>query len=57
MLVIFEIGSHFIPGLAWTVIHLLVLPYVAWMIGAFHHAEPFLEMGSHKLFAQVGLEP
>jgi hypothetical protein len=31
VLVIFEVGSHFMPGLAWTMILLFMLPHVARM--------------------------
>jgi hypothetical protein len=55
VLVIFEIGSYFMPGLAWTVILLFVLPHIAGMTGMHHCTEPLFEVGSHELFARVGL--
>jgi hypothetical protein len=39
-LVIFEIGSHFLPRLAWTMILLCMLITTVGMIGAHHHAHP-----------------
>jgi hypothetical protein len=51
-LVIFERGSCFLFGLAWTLILLFVLISVAGMTGMGHQAQLLLvEMGSHKLFA------
>jgi hypothetical protein len=42
ILVIFEIGSRFLPGLAWTVIFMLMLFIGAGMAGLFHHTQLFL---------------
>jgi hypothetical protein len=56
-LVIFEIGSHFMPGLAWTVILPFMLPCRAKMTGGCHHIPLLLvEMGSQKFFTQAGLK-
>jgi hypothetical protein len=41
-LVIFEIGSHFMPGPASTAI-LFVLPHKAGMTGMHHHTQPFID--------------
>jgi hypothetical protein len=50
-LVIFEIGSLFMSGLAWTPVFLFVLFCVTGMTGAYHHAQLFpLRWGSQKLF-------
>jgi hypothetical protein len=55
MLSIFEIGSHSMPGLAWTVILLFVLPG---MTGAHRSTQPLLGMGSCEFFlAWDDLEP
>jgi hypothetical protein len=51
MLVIFEIGSFLMPGLAWTTV-LFVLPYIAGMTGM---PSLWLMWGLAN-FAQVGLE-
>jgi hypothetical protein len=50
-LVIFEIGSHFMPGPAWTVIFLFVLPCIARMMSKHHHAQLLVQMASHNFFA------
>jgi hypothetical protein len=39
-------------GLAWIMILLFVLPYIAGMTDAHHHGQPLVQMGSHELFAQ-----
>jgi hypothetical protein len=45
-LVILEIGSHFMPGLAWTSVLLVVLLYIAGMTGLYQSAQLLLvEMG------------
>jgi uncharacterized membrane protein YdbT with pleckstrin-like domain len=54
-LVLFEISSCFMSGLAWTVI-LFVLLYTAGMAGMCHHAQILVEMKSPKLFAQAGFK-
>jgi hypothetical protein len=56
-LVIFEVGSDFIPRSAWITILLFVHPLIAGMTGAHHYAQTFVEMGYQELFAQAGLEP
>jgi hypothetical protein len=40
-----EMGSHFMPKPACTVILLFVLPGAAGMIGKHHHAQPLVDMG------------
>jgi hypothetical protein len=45
-LVISEIGSLFMPRLAWTAVFLFVLSWVAEVTDASHHAQPLIEMGS-----------
>jgi hypothetical protein len=35
---------------------LFVLPYLAGITGTCHHFQPLVEMESHELFAQAGLE-
>jgi hypothetical protein len=47
---IFEIGSHFKPKPAWTVILMFVFPLVAEMIGVSHHTQTLVEIGFHELF-------
>jgi hypothetical protein len=56
VLIIVEIGSSFIPRSPWTMIFLFVLPCIARMTDACHHAQKLVKMGSHKLFAWTGLE-
>jgi hypothetical protein len=46
-LIVFEIGSCFMPESGWTVIFLFVLPCIAGMTGMYHCAYPLIEMGSH----------
>jgi hypothetical protein len=44
------------PGLTWTTIFEFILLTIAGMIGVNHHAQFLLvEMGSHELFACIGL--
>jgi hypothetical protein len=50
-----EIGSHFTPMLAWTVILLFVLFTIAGMTAMCHHTLILVEMGS-QIFAQSRLE-
>jgi hypothetical protein len=40
----FEIRSHFMPGLAWTVILLFVLPAIAGMTGMYHYTQLLVKM-------------
>jgi hypothetical protein len=42
--VVFEIGSHFVPRLSWTVILLFVLPHIAGMTGTCQRAQPLVKM-------------
>jgi hypothetical protein len=49
-LVIFEIWSHFMSVLVWTIILLFVLPAVAGMTGMHHCAQSLVEMGSCDIF-------
>jgi hypothetical protein len=48
-LVILEIGSCFMPRLAWTVILIFMLPHVAGMTGMQNHTQPLIEMGWREL--------
>jgi hypothetical protein len=49
--VILEIGSHFLPGLAWTECFYFILPTITGVIGTYQHMQIFsIEMGSCKLF-------
>jgi hypothetical protein len=50
VLVLFEIGSCFIPGPSWTIIFLFVLPHVAGMTSMSHQSLALVEMGRHELF-------
>jgi hypothetical protein len=55
-MVIFEVGSHFMFGLAWMAIFLFVFSFaIAGMIGTHHQAQPLVEIGSH-IFAQPVLD-
>jgi hypothetical protein len=56
VLVIFEIGFHFMPRLAWTAIFLSVLLCMAGMMGTHHCTQPLVEMESQELFTWAGLE-
>jgi hypothetical protein len=57
-LVIFEIGSLFLPELAWTIRLLFRLPHIAGMISVHHHTQFLLvKMGSREVFTQAGLKP
>jgi hypothetical protein len=49
-LVIFRIGSHFIPGPRWIEILLFVLPGITGMMGVYHHTQPLVEMGVSQTF-------
>jgi hypothetical protein len=53
VLIIFEIGSHFIPRLDWTTVNLFVLPSVAGMTGMYHLAQPLVKMESGELFPRL----
>jgi hypothetical protein len=57
VLVIFEIGSHFIPELACTWLLLFVLHHLAGMLGMCHHTQPLVVMGSHDLLPQTEILP
>jgi hypothetical protein len=46
VLVVFEIGSHFILGSAWATILLFVISHVDKMTSAYHHTNPLVEKGS-----------
>jgi hypothetical protein len=51
-----EIGSYFMPRLAWTASFYLCFPmYMRWR--APHSAQPLVEMGFHELFSQAGFKP
>jgi hypothetical protein len=41
---------------AWNAVFLFVLLCVAGMTGTYYHTQPLIEIGSHNLFAWVGLE-
>jgi hypothetical protein len=56
VLLIFEIGSHFMPRLIQITIVLFVLPCIARMTSVYHHTQSLVEMESPKLFAQAGLK-
>jgi hypothetical protein len=45
-LVIFEIGAHFVPKPAWTVVLLFMPSHGAEMTGICHSAQPLVEMVS-----------
>jgi hypothetical protein len=49
-LAIFEIGSHFMPGWAWTLVLLFELPHIAGMTGAHQHTQPWVEIGVLQTF-------
>jgi hypothetical protein len=57
MLVIFEIGSYLMLWLAWTTILLFSFSHITGMTDMHHHAQPFVEKASCKLFTRTGLEP
>jgi hypothetical protein len=62
VLVILEIGSHFLPTLSWTTNFLFytshfMLPTVAGMTGVCHCAQLLVEMGSCELLFWAGLKP
>jgi hypothetical protein len=46
----FEIGSHFIHRLAWTVIILSVLLFIAGITGTYHCTHLLAEIRFHELF-------
>jgi hypothetical protein len=50
---VFEMGSHFMPSLAWTTILLFVLPGVDGIIGMYHGTPPLVEMGSCELLPRL----
>jgi hypothetical protein len=52
----YEIGSQFLPRLAWTEVLLFVLPAVPGVAVELHSAQQLVEMGSSELFAQAGLK-
>jgi hypothetical protein len=52
-MVIFLVGSHFMPRLSWTTILLFVLLHVPGMAGAHHHTQPLVEIGSQELFTRA----
>jgi hypothetical protein len=55
-LVTFEIGSHILPGLAWTVL-LIMLPAIADMASMHNHIQLFsFKMESHEFFSWAILE-
>jgi hypothetical protein len=51
-----EIGSHFLPRLAWSKIFSFMFPTIAGITGTHHHAQVLVEMGSFELFSQAGLK-
>jgi hypothetical protein len=53
--VVFEIGSRFMPGPAWTMTHLFVLPHIARMAGVFHHTYPLVKVGSCSFVPELAL--
>jgi hypothetical protein len=55
-LVIFEVGSCFLPWPAWSLILLFMLPCIAGMAGARHHTQPLVEMGCCEIPPSPGLE-
>jgi hypothetical protein len=52
VLVIFEIGSHFMPRPVWIAI-LFVFSHIAGITGIYHCTQTLVEMGSHELFSFV----
>jgi hypothetical protein len=50
VLIIFEIGSCFMPRPVWTIIFLFVFPYIAGMTGICHHAQSLAEIRSCEQF-------
>jgi hypothetical protein len=55
VLVIFEIGSWFVPVVVWIMSLLLVLPYAAGMAGMYHHTQPLVGKEIHELFPWLTL--
>jgi hypothetical protein len=53
---IFEIRSSLYVQITWAKFLLFILPLVAGMTGAGHHAQPLVETGSHEFFAWAGLK-
>jgi hypothetical protein len=49
-LVIFEVGYHFMPWLAWIMILLFVLLYISGMTGVYHCIQSLVEMEHHEIF-------
>jgi hypothetical protein len=49
--------THFLGGMAWTLILLLMLPHVAGMSDACHHNQPFVDMGSCEIFGGASILP
>jgi hypothetical protein len=57
VLIIFEIGSHFMPRTSSTMTLPFVLPHIGGMTDAQHHTQPMVEIRSQKPLAKAGLEP
>jgi hypothetical protein len=55
VLVIFEIGFHFIPISFWSVILLSRLPLEARMTGMYHCTHPLVNRGSLRIFSRLVL--
>jgi hypothetical protein len=49
-LIICEIGSQFMPRLAWKVIVKCMDPGKVGITSRSHHAQPLIEMGPHEIF-------
>jgi hypothetical protein len=54
-LVVFKIGSHFLPRLTWTLILLFMLLTVAGRTSVCHCAQLLVEVGSREVPARTGL--
>jgi hypothetical protein len=57
MLVIFEIGSHFMPVLTWMAVLLFVLPHLAGLTAAHHRTSHWLRWGFTNVLSRTGLKP